>query len=196
MQYPNTEFLNGFHQSQLKDWTLFLDRDGVINVEKYEDYIHHWREFIFYPHAAQTIAALSKLFARTIVVTNQKGVGKGVTKLEDLEEIHTGMSAAVEDNGGHIDAIFFCTDLDNESPNRKPNPGMAFQALQQFPQIQLAKSIMVGNNLSDLYFGRNAGMKTVFLRTTKPDILLPANFADLDLPDLKTFGELMAQLPV
>jgi len=167
--------------------TLFLDRDGVINFEKEADYIHHWDEFQFYPGAAEAIAGLCNLFDLTIIVTNQKGVGKGVTKEEDLDLIHQNMKKAIELAGGSINAIYFCPDTDSNSPDRKPNPGMAFKAKADFPQIDFANSLMVGNNLSDLSFGRNAGMKTAFLRTTKPDINLPIGLADLeaaDLPDL------------
>ncbi len=167
-----------------KSWTLFLDRDGVINHEKKVDYIHHWEEFAFYEGAEAAVANLSKLFNRTIIVTNQKGVGLGVTLAENLETIHQNMSKAIEQRGGKIDAIFYCPDTNTDSPNRKPNPGMAFQAKQAFADIDLTKSIMVGNNLSDLYFGRNAGMKTAFLRTTSPHLLLPEGLADWDAMDI------------
>lgn len=166
---------------------LFLDRDGVINIEKHMDYIHHWDEFHFYAGALEAIAGLSKIFERIVVVTNQKGVGKGLTKPGDLAQIHANMQAAIEAAGGKIDAIFFCPDLENDSPNRKPNPGMAFQAKALFPEIDFNQSLMVGNNLSDLQFGRNAGMKTAFVRTTQPNMVLPPSLADLDiknLPDL------------
>jgi D-glycero-D-manno-heptose 1,7-bisphosphate phosphatase len=165
-------------------WTLFLDRDGVINHEKVEDYIHHWNEFVFYPGATQAIATLSEWFGKIIVVTNQKGIGKGVTLLEDVETIHTNMIREIVEAGGRIDAIYFCPDTDSSSPKRKPNPGMAFQAKMDFPEIDLAKSLMVGNNLSDLTFGRNAGMKTAFLRTTKPELTLPDGMADFEASDL------------
>jgi len=69
-------------------WTLFLDRDGVINHEKHKDYIHTWDEFYFYDGVKQAIAVFAKIFNRIVVVTNQKGIGKGVTKLEDLQLIH------------------------------------------------------------------------------------------------------------
>ncbi len=174
-----------------KSWTLFLDRDGVINIEKYQDYIHNWDEFHFYNGAVDAIAGLSKIFGRIIVVTNQKGVGKGVTRLEDVHIIHDKMKEAIEAADGRIDAIFFCTDSDDESPNRKPNPGMAFQAKELFNDIDLSKSMVVGNNLSDMQFGRNAGMKTVFVRTTHPTLILPEGMADVDTADLPSFLELL-----
>lgn len=169
--------------------TLFLDRDGVINFEKVADYIHTWDEFQFYPGAPEAIAGLGKLFDLTIIVTNQKGVGKGVTKVEDLSVIHENMTLAIEKAGGKIDAIYYCPDLNEDSPDRKPNPGMAFKAKADFPQIDLAESLMVGNNISDLKFGRNAGMKTAFLRTTNPGLDLPAGLADYEAADLRALFE-------
>jgi histidinol-phosphate phosphatase family protein len=151
-------------------WTLFLDRDGVINHEKYEDYIHNWDEFSFYDGVTEAIAVFSKIFKHIIVITNQKGVGKGLTKLEDLQLIHKNMIAAIEAAGGSIDAVYFCTDLEDESPNRKPNPGMGLQAIKDFPAIDPGKAIMIGNTISDMNFGRNLGVKTIFLPTNHPEV--------------------------
>ncbi len=151
-------------------WTLFLDRDGVINHEKHLDYIHTWDEFVFYEGVIEAIAVFAKIFHRIIVVTNQKGVGKGVTRLEDLTLIHKNMIAAIEEKAGRIDAVYFCPDLDSDSPNRKPNPGMGLQAVQDFPDIDLSKAIMVGNTISDMQFGRNLGVQTIFLPTTRPEV--------------------------
>lgn len=151
-------------------WTLFLDRDGVINHEKHLDYIHTWDEFTFYEGVTEAIGVFAKTFNRIIVVTNQKGIGKGVTKSEDLQLIHKNMIAAIEAGGGNIDAVYFCPDLDSESPNRKPNPGMGLQAVQDFPDIDLNKAIMIGNTISDMQFGRNLGVHTIFLPTTRPEV--------------------------
>jgi D-glycero-D-manno-heptose 1,7-bisphosphate phosphatase len=151
-------------------WTLFLDRDGVINHEKHLDYIHTWDEFTFYEGVKEAIAVFAKIFNRIIVVTNQKGIGKGVTQLEDLMLIHKNMIAAIEESGGSIDAVYFCPDLDSDSPNRKPNPGMGLQAAKDFRDIDLSKAIMIGNTISDMQFGRNLGVQTIFLPTTRPEV--------------------------
>ena len=151
-------------------WTLFLDRDGVINHEKHQDYIHTWDEFNFYTSVPEAIALLSKIFGTIVVVTNQKGIGKGVTKLEDLQHIHEQMCKQIEQAGGKINAVYFCPDLDENSPCRKPNPGMGLQAVKNFPNIRLNKAIMIGNTLSDMGFGRNLGVQTIFLPTTRPEV--------------------------
>jgi histidinol-phosphate phosphatase family protein len=149
-------------------WTLFLDRDGVINHEIHPHYINTWEEFKFYDGVKVAIKLFTQKFNRIIIVTNQRGVAKGVTKMEDLQLIHKNMLAEIEKVGGRVDAIYYCTEM--ESPNRKPNPGMGLQAAKDFPDIDLSKAIMVGNTLGDMEFGRNLGVHTIFLPTNRPDV--------------------------
>ncbi len=169
-------------------FTLFIDRDGVLNHEKNEDYILNWEEFEFYEGSIKALSILYPLFKKVILVTNQKGVGKGLMSLDDLQNIHSKMLSAIRAGGGNIDQIFFCTDLDNDSYNRKPNPGMAFQAANLFPEIDLSKALMVGNRISDMGFGRNAGMHTVFLSTTHPETDFPHPMIDLRYENLLDFA--------
>ena len=150
-------------------WTLFIDRDGVINHEKKEDYILNKEEFHFYNGVLEAMSLLNNKFGRIVMVTNQKGVGRGLMTLADLQEIHDFMLNVINENGGRVDKIYFCTDTDNSSINRKPQHGMALQAKDYFPEINFSKSIMVGNKLSDMKFGRNAGINTVFVATTNPE---------------------------
>jgi D-glycero-D-manno-heptose 1,7-bisphosphate phosphatase len=171
------------------DWTLFLDRDGVINHEKQNDYIHTWDEFTFYDGVLEAFEIFSGIFKRIIIVTNQKGVGKGVTKEVDLQLIHKNMQAEIEKRNGRIDAIYYCTDLDNDSPNRKPQAGMGLQALKDFEDIDLTKAIMIGNTLSDMHFGRNLAVKTVYLPTTRPEVDLNDNSIDAVYPSLIAFAK-------
>ena len=170
------------------NWTLFLDRDGVINVEKKEDYIRNWEEFQFYDESLLALPILAQKFNRIVITTNQKGIGKGLMTHEDLLQIHSNMLNAIQKAGGRIDHIYYCADLDNDSPNRKPQPGMAFQAKAQFPQIQFNESIMVGNRTSDMQFGRNAGMHTVFLATTHPETPFPNESIDYRFDNLFAFA--------
>lgn len=169
-------------------WTLFLDRDGVLNYEKKEDYIRNWTEFQFYEGVPAAIATLNAFFGRILITTNQKGIGKGLMTAEDLQHIHQPMLQTITNAGGKIDQIYYCPDLADDSPNRKPQPGMAFQAKSDFPEIDLSKSIMVGNRMSDMKFGRNAGMHTVFLATTHPDTPFPDPFIDLRFNHLVEFA--------
>jgi histidinol-phosphate phosphatase family protein len=170
------------------NWTLFLDRDGVINVEKKEDYIRNWEEFTFYDESLPALCQLAKKFKTIVITTNQKGIGKGLMSHEDLAMIHKNMINEIQHVGGRIDHIFYCADLDNASINRKPQPGMAFQAKQLFPHIQFSQSLIVGNRMSDMHFGRNAGLHTIFLATTHPETPFPHTAIDYRFDNLLTFA--------
>jgi histidinol-phosphate phosphatase family protein len=171
-----------------KEWTLFLDRDGVINHEKHEDYIHTWDEFKFYDGVTEAIKIFKETFNRILVVTNQRGIGRGLTKDEDLQIIHSNMLQEIVVKGGHLDAIYYCGDVEDDSPYRKPNPGMGHAAVREFPDIDLSRSIMVGNTLSDMQFGRNLGMYTVFLTTTRPEVDLKDERIDMVFGSLIEFA--------
>jgi len=179
----------GFDLSEIeKEWTLFLDRDGVINYENPGTYVRNWQEFIFYPGAPENIAYFNSRFRRIILATNQRGITRGIMTLDNLEDIHVRMLKGIEEKEGRIDRIYFCVDAEPASPCRKPNPGMAYQAVRDFPEIDLLRSLMIGNNLSDMEFGKNAGMKTIFLRTTNPELSLPHPLVDLHFEDLSAFA--------
>ena len=171
------------------DWTLFLDRDGVINYEKQDHYILNWDEFEFYPGVVEAIPILDKKFERIIVISNQRGVGRKLMSLDDLLDIHRRMKLEIETNGGKIDKIYYCTAVESKNFCRKPNPGMALQAKKDLPSIDLSKSIVVGNKPSDMQFGRNAGMYTVYLKTTHPDQPLPHPDIDLAFDSLADFAK-------
>lgn len=171
-----------------ESWTLFLDRDGVINDERVGYYVLHWGEFIFSKGVLEVFKKLSDQFGRILVVSNQRGVGKGLMTEEALQSIHLEMQREVGVVGGHIEQIYYCTDKDDKSFYRKPNPGMAIRAFADFPQIDPDKTIMVGNKPSDMKFGRAAGVYTVFVTTTNPDQAFPHPDIDLIFPSLEAFA--------
>jgi len=181
----NNSFLNKIDSS----WTLFLDRDGVINHEKHEDYINTWEEFRFYEGVKEAIKIFSGIFKYVIVITNQRGIGRGITKEEDLLILHKNMTLEIVNAGGRIDEIYFCPEISNDHPRRKPNPGMGIEAAKDFPGLNLQKSIMVGNTLSDMKFGRNIGAKTVFLTTTRPEVDTTDAAIDMVFPSLIGFAK-------
>jgi D-glycero-D-manno-heptose 1,7-bisphosphate phosphatase len=175
-----------------RSWTLFLDRDGVINQEKDNDYVRSRDEFIFYDDALEALAMLKEIFGLIVIVTNQKGVGRELMTLDDLMDIHDSMTNQIHTFGGRIDKIYYCTDIDNDSPNRKPQAGMAHQAKKDFPQIDFDKSIIAGNKLSDMQFGRNAGMATVFIANTHPETTFPHPLIDARFSNLLSFASVLA----
>jgi histidinol-phosphate phosphatase family protein len=170
-----------------KNWTLFLDRDGVINKRPPNDYVKSWAEFEFLPGVLEALKILSKKFRRIIIVTNQQGIGKNIMTTEELHQIHDQLLQEVNNNGGRIDAIYFCPDLATWPNNcRKPSITMAMQAKNDFPEIELTKSIMAGDTLSDLQFGRNVGMKAVFINTN--DSSVPSSEYELNYHSLHDFA--------
>lgn len=145
-----------------KTWTLFLDRDGVINEHRPEDYVKNETEFVCINGSKEAIRDLSKKFGRILVVTNQQGIGKGMMTEYDLEKIHWKMQSEIEEIGGKIDRVYYCPHLANVQPKcRKPETGMAEQAKADFPEIDFSKSIMIGDSRSDIEFGSRLGMMTV-----------------------------------
>src|ERR1700712_598499 len=88
-------------------WTLFLDRDGVINHENQGFYVTNWTEFLFLPRVPESIAFFKTVFGRIIVTTNQRGVAKGLMSLVDLEDIHSRMQAALSEKGASVDKIYY-----------------------------------------------------------------------------------------
>jgi histidinol-phosphate phosphatase family protein len=140
-------------------WTLFLDRDGVVNIESVGSYVTRWEEFIFCEGVQEAWPLLSDLFGRIVVVTNQRGVGRGIMSFESLRDIHARMTSTIRQWGGRIDGIYACTAVEDTDENRKPNTGMAMQAREDFPEINFRKSIIVGNSLSDMSFGKRLGMR-------------------------------------
>ncbi len=164
-----------------KSWTLFLDRDGVINKRIFGGYVQHPEEFEFLPHVPESLALFSQIFGRIIVVTNQQGIGKRIMSETQLYAIHRKMTDEVEKAGGKIDAVFYCPDIVSKRENcRKPSPELALEARKQFPEIDFNKSMMVGDTETDMIFGKNAGMFTLLVGNDS----VPPETVDFKIPDL------------
>ena len=145
-------------------WTLVLDRDGVINEREVNDYVKKVDDFSFIPGSIKAIEKLSGIFGRIVVVTNQAGIGKGVMTEKQLNDIHRHLLKTIDLLDGRIDKIYHCPDKpDSNSPNRKPETGMALQAQVDFPEIDFSRSVIVGDSLSDMEFGARLGMVKVFI---------------------------------
>lgn len=169
-------------------WTLFIDRDGVINQKREDDYVKTWDEFMFIPEVPESLAVLSQRFGRLIVVTNQRGIGRGIMTEADLADIHSRMLAGIEAAGGRIDRIYHAPDLADSDHRkwRKPQPGMALQAKVDFPEIDFARSLVIGDSVSDMQFGRNAGMFTVWV-AEEGESLPAGDLVDLRVESLPAF---------
>lgn len=160
MKYKGADFLYDIDQS----WTLFLDRDGVINERLIDDYVKNVSEFKFLNGSLEAFYNLKDIFLHTIVVTNQQGIGKELMTHEDLQDIHNHMINQIEGVSGFIDQIYYAPQLRYLDSNmRKPGTGMAHQAKRDFPYIEFEKSIIVGDSVSDMQFGEKLGMCTVYI---------------------------------
>jgi D-glycero-D-manno-heptose 1,7-bisphosphate phosphatase len=142
--------------------TLFLDRDGVINVKLDGQYVKNSDEFEFMIGAETAISKLSKIFNRILIVTNQQGIAKGIMSDNDLGVLHKYMLFELNRNGGVIDKIYYCPHLAAENCNcRKPNPGMIQQAMIDFPEIKVEDSYLIGDSDTDIIAGSKMGLITV-----------------------------------
>ena len=141
--------------------TLLIDRDGTINVRIPGDYVRTWAQFKFLSGILEEFPKWAAKFKRIIVVTNQRGVGRGLMTDRDLADIHSRMLQAIVKAGGRIDAILTCTATDDADPRRKPNPGMYREAKQLFPEME--RAIMLGDSRTDAAFAQNAGIDFILL---------------------------------
>jgi len=171
-----------------KSWTLFLDRDGVINNKLEDDYVKKWEEFSFTNNAVESISKLSEIFYKIIIVTNQRGIAKGIMSENELTVIHKKMVDEIVRKKGRIDKIYFCPDLSNDSDCRKPNPGMALKAKLEFPEIDFRKSFIVGDSISDMLFGKKLGMKCAFISENSNEEFLPNEHNDFQFKSLFEFA--------
>ncbi len=171
-----------------KTWTLFLDRDGVINRRIVGEYVSDWDDFDFIVGSIKAIEKLSERFGTVVVVTNQAGIGKGLMTEKQLHEVHKKFLKTIDLLDGRIDKIYYCPDTpDSNSPNRKPETGMALQAKADFPQIDFSKSVIIGDSNSDMDFGKRLGMTLVFIegKEEAPPLFAP-NFT---FKTLKEFAD-------
>jgi D-glycero-D-manno-heptose 1,7-bisphosphate phosphatase len=138
---------------------VFLDRDGVINLE-IGDYIKCKEDFNILPHAVEYIAALHQRGVKVMVVTNQGGIAKGLYTRAQLMEMHAIMNRTIEDAGGKITEVYYCP----HHPDfglclcRKPGSLLAQKAVSKY-QIDVSQSIFIGDKQRDVECAEGAGIK-------------------------------------
>lgn len=164
--------------------TVFLDRDGILNDKMPEgQYVTRWEEFRVLPGVPEALRRLNEAGLRVIVVSNQRGIAKGLYTAADVAAMHAQFQQLLAGAGARVDAFFFCPHDKNECHCRKPLPGLFEQAVVRFPEIHAETSAMIGDSLSDIEFGRRLGMRTVFVKgdrdRQKPGAEAAAKLADL-----------------
>lgn len=142
---------------------MFLDRDGVLNKKAPEhQYIRSWREFQFLDGAIEGVVRFCRMGYRVVVVTNQRGIARGLVPPGALDEIHSRMCKAVQERGGEISGVFVCPHEKNTCQCRKPEIGLFLQAGALW-DVDKAHSWMIGDSESDILAGKRYGVKTVLI---------------------------------
>lgn len=146
----------------------FLDRDGVINLDR--AYVHQWSEFEFVPGAVDAMRRLREAGYVLIVVTNQSGLARGMYTEAQFQALTTQMRVALAEAGAEVEAVYHCPhhpkgkvpELARDCDCRKPEPGMILQAAREHG-LSLAHSFMVGDKPSDIEAARAAGLGHAYL---------------------------------
>ena len=169
--------------------TVFLDRDGVLNRKMPEGrYVERWEDFHVLPGVPKAITHLNQAGLRVIVISNQRGIALGLYTIRDVDGLHAAFQSRLSMQGAHIDAFFVCPHLVGQCDCRKPLSGLFDQAAAAFPGITAATSLMIGDSLVDMEFGRRLGMETVLIEEEtefpSPNAAIARECADLRFPTL------------
>lgn len=154
---------------------LFLDRDGVINKDL--SYVYRSEDFHFIDGIFELVAAANRVGFLVIVVTNQAGIGRGYYSEADFHALTAWMCNIFVQRGANVDAVYYCPfhpehgvgEYKQESECRKPNPGMLLKAAKEH-NIDLRRSIMVGDKISDIQAGQRAGVDGLFYLGQEPGV--------------------------
>jgi D-glycero-D-manno-heptose 1,7-bisphosphate phosphatase len=158
---------------------VFFDRDGTINVKLPDGrYVTTWEEFLFLPDTFQTLQEIKGKGYKTIIVTNQRGIARGIMTDVQLQDLHEKMQSVLDPYGCQFDHIFYCPhDIHEKCSCRKPEPGLLVMA-EQYYCIDKEHSYMVGDSASDMEAGRRYGVKTIRIGTSDH----AADYSILSLP--------------
>jgi D-glycero-D-manno-heptose 1,7-bisphosphate phosphatase len=165
-------------------WSVFLDRDGVLNQKAADgDYIKGPAEFVWLPGVLEALRQIHEAGAYLFVVTNQQGVGKGIMSERQVKKIHRLLTADAAKAGAPLDGIYVCPHLAGTCDCRKPLVGLFHNAQRDFPVVDFSRSVVAGDSSSDIEAGRRLGARTVFIQREGE---LPVRNADAvanSLPD-------------
>ena len=165
---------------------VFFDRDGIANRSPGPGYVNHLDDFHILPGFADCVRAAAAKGFPAVIVTNQRGISRGITPPDQLAAMHARLRAELAREGLALLDIFICTADDDAHPDRKPNPGMLVRAAEQH-RLDLAHSWMIGDRESDVQTGRNAGVAATVL--VDPGTAPTA--ADWRVPDMPACAALL-----
>ncbi len=180
---------------------VFLDRDGVINAMVYDtehgliDSPQNPDQFQLLPNVGEAVRLINEMGLLAVVVSNQPGVAKGKSTMALLESTTARMERELAESGARLDGVYYCLHHPEATLEqyrgicscRKPKSGLLRQATEAIG-IDLDRSFMVGDGLTDIQAGRSVGCTTVLLGTLRCDschLMSDQNaFPDLLAPDL------------
>lgn len=139
---------------------LFLDRDGVVNVDG--GYVHRREDFQLVPGILDLCRKAREKGYLVIVVTNQSGIGRGMFTEEDFTRLTEHMKGAFSAAGAEIAGVFHCPSVDDGHPDRKPNPGLFLKAAAAYG-LDMAACVSVGDRERDIQAALSAGVGRNFL---------------------------------
>lgn len=148
------------------DIAVLIDRDGVVNVDTH--YPHDARQLQVVPEAIVGMKILATLPVYIIVISNQGGIAQGRFAVEEMSEFNKAIRSCIENEGGHIDAFYFCPHEEEKNLPQgvapcdcsKPRPGMLLEAQEDFG-FDLTESFMIGDRISDMKAGRAVSCTTI-----------------------------------
>lgn len=144
---------------------VFLDRDGTLNLD--DGYTFRYEDFHWLPGAIESLKLLDGAGFSLIIVTNQAGIAKGLYKCEDVEILHKKVSNDLSKEGIFIKGYYYCPhhpSFTGPCTCRKPEPGLILRGAKEHG-IDLLRSYMIGDKISDLEAGLNAKVNTILVRT-------------------------------
>ncbi len=157
---------------------VFLDRDGVL-IENRADYVREWSQVAVYPKTFSSLISIQNAGYKIVIVTNQSAVGRGLISLETANELNRRLVELIRENGGHVDGVYLCPHQPEDGCDcRKPKPGMLLQAANEL-SLDLGRSWMIGDALSDLLAGQAVGLRgTILVQTGRGHAQLVKPYPD------------------
>lgn len=156
----------------MEDRYVFLDRDGVINKDPAgwtpHSYVTKPQDFIILPGVLEGMKIFAKAGYRTVIISNQQGVGKGFFTVEDLGMVNADMVKRIRKAGGEVSAAYYCTHLTEQNcACKKPKPGMFMKAQEELGIKGFSGKYFVGDTERDIQAGQAVGLKTILVLTGK-----------------------------
>lgn len=175
----------------MRNPAIFLDRDGVL-IENLPGHVRRWSDVRLLPGTLDALRALNQESLRVVVVTNQSAVGLGLVSAPEAEAINTRLLQQIQAAGGRIDAVYLCPHRPEDGCDcRKPRPGMLLRAARDL-DIDLERSILVGDALTDLQAAWAAGVPTAVLVRTGRGAAQEQLGAGAGLPPFRVVPSLLA----